>query len=234
MKAFLLAAGLGSRLRPITDTIPKCLVPIQGKPLMQWWLELFAEHSITDVLINTHYLAEPVRTFIEEWNSAGNAPHVTEFHEETLLGSGGTVAANREFVGDDENFMICYADIITNVNLTSFQQFHEKHDGILSMALFYTNLPKQCGIAAVDDNLRIIEFEEKPVEPKSNLANAGLYIAHKEIFEHLPQNGRLLDFGKDVLPRLVGNMYGWQTEGYILDIGTMENYNKANREWNTI
>lgn len=231
MKAFLLAAGFGTRLRPLTDTIPKCLIPIQGKPLMKWWLELFAEHGVTEVLVNTHYLAQPVRDFIVEWNARSGLPQVMEYFEETLLGSGGTVAANRSFVGDDENFLICYADNLTNVNLTAFQKFHQTHDGILSMALFYTNLPQQCGIATLDEQRRIVEFEEKPAQPQSNLANAGLYIARRGIFDYLPENGRQLDFGKDVLPALVRKMYGWQTEGYLLDIGTLENYEKANKEW---
>lgn len=231
MKAFLLAAGYGTRLRPLTDTIPKCLIPIQGKPLMGWWMDLFAEHGVTEVLINTHYLAQPVRSFIEKWNREMKTPKLTECYEETLLGSGGTVAANRGFVGKDEEFMICYADNLTDINLTAFREFHHMHSGVLSMALFYTNLPEQCGIAALDEKGRIVEFEEKPLKPKSNLANAGLYIARKEIFHYLPEKNRQLDFGKDVLPLLVGKMYGWQAEGYLLDVGTMENYEKANREW---
>lgn len=231
MKTFLLAAGLGTRLRPLTETTPKCLIPIKGKPLMEWWLELFAQHGVTEVLVNTHYLAETVHSFIAKWNTAGKLPHVTEFYEETLLGSGGTVAANRDFIGNDEDFMICYADNLTDVDLTAFQRFHQTHDGVLSMALFHTNRPKECGIAAMDESSRIIEFAEKPAKPKSNLANAGLYIARREIFDHLPATNGLLDFGKDVLPTLIGKMYGWQTEGYLLDIGTIENYKRANEEW---
>lgn len=231
MKAFLLAAGFGTRLRPLTETTPKCLIPIKGKPLMVWWLELFELHGVTEVLVNTHYLAEMVRDFIAKWNAVGKLPHVTEFYEKTLLGSGGTVAANRDFVGNDDNFMICYADNLTDVDLTAFQKFHQTHDGILSMALFRTNRPKECGIASIDGNNRIIEFVEKPAQPKSNLANAGLYIARREIFDHLSANNGLLDFGKDVLPTLLGRMYGWQTEGYLLDIGTIENYKRANEEW---
>lgn len=231
MKAFLLAAGFGTRLRPLTDTTPKCLIPVWGKPVMEWWLRLFAEHGVTEVLVNTHYLADQVRDFLHEWNTRCGNPMVTEYYEETLLGSGGTVAANRGFIGDDDNFLICYADDLTDVDLTAFQKFHQTHNGILSMALFHTNRPRECGIATVDEAGRIIAFEEKPAQPVSNLANAGLYIARKSLFEYLPKDKELLDFGKDVLPRLVGNMYGWQTEGYLLDIGTMENYEKANREW---
>ena len=231
MKAFLLAAGFGTRLRPLTDTTPKCLIPVCGKPVMEWWLRLFAEHGVTEVLVNTHYLAGQVRDFLRDWNTRCGNPIVTEYYEETLLGSGGTVAANRGFIGDDDDFMICYADDLTDVDLTAFQKFHRTHDGILSMALFHTNRPRECGIATVDEAGRIIEFEEKPAQPKSNLANAGLYIARKGLFDYLAKDKELLDFGRDVLPCLVGNMYGWQTEGYLLDIGTMENYEKANREW---
>lgn len=231
MKAILLAAGFGTRLRPLTETIPKCLVPIHGKPLMEWWLQLFAEHGVTEVLVNTHYLADQVRTYLHDWNTQHNTPIVTEYYEQNLLGSGGTVAANRNFIGDDSDFLICYSDNLTDVNLTAFQEFHKTHGGILSMALFHTNRPKECGIAAIDDHGRIIEFEEKPVSPKSNLANAGLYIARQSLFNYLPQPEELVDFGKDILPKLIGKMYGWQTEGYLLDIGTIENYEKANREW---
>ena len=231
MKAFLLAAGLGTRLRPLTETTPKCLIPIKDKPLMEWWLELFAKHGVTEVLVNTHYLADSVQRFIRKWNVSNSAPLVKEFYEETLLGSGGTVAANRDFVGDDKDFLICYADNLTDVDLESFWKFHQTHDGILSMALFHASRPRECGIAALDENSRIVEFEEKPAQPKSNLANAGLYIARRQIFDYLPQTNGLLDFGKDVLPQLIGKMYGWQTEGYLLDIGTIENYEKANKEW---
>lgn len=231
MKAFLLAAGLGTRLRPLTETTPKCLIPIQGKPLMGWWLELFAKHGVTEVLVNTHYLADSVRSFIRGWNSSSGIPVVKEFYEETLLGSGGTVAANRDFVGDDKEFLICYADILTDADLTAFWKFHQTHDGILSMALFHASRPRECGIAALDENGRIVEFEEKPAQPKSNLANAGMYIAGRGLFEYLPQGSGPLDFGKDVLPYLLGKMYGWKTEGYLLDTGTMENYKKANEEW---
>ena len=229
MKAFLLAAGFGTRLMPLTKTIPKCLVPICGKPLLQWWIELFEKHGITDVLINTHYLREPVAEFIKQNNRKGGVI-LHEAYEPTLLGSGGTIRDNIDFVENDGSFMVCYADNLTNTDLSEFQAFHAAHDGTLSMALFHTNLPKQCGIAALDDANRIIEFTEKPEHPKSNLANAGIYIANKDVFEDL-ENKTPLDFGKDVLPLLVGHMYGWEDKDYLIDIGTMENYQKAQEEW---
>lgn len=231
MKAFLLAAGFGTRLRPITDTTPKCMVPIKGHPLLGWWLKLLREHGVTEVLINTHYLPEPVREYITAYNKKKTGLTVYETYEPQLLGSGGTIRANREFVEGEDSFLICYADNLTDANLTAFQDFHRKHDAILSMTLFRTNVPEQCGIAELDGDDRIVAFVEKPERPKSNLANAGIYIADRRIFDYLSSEKDLLDLGKDVLPPLVGRMYGWNTDGYLIDIGTMENYKRANGEW---
>ncbi len=230
MKAFLLAAGYGTRLRPITNTIPKCMVPIQDRPLLGWWFELLHSHGVSDVMVNTHYLPEPVREYINQQNQAGDGLTAYEYYESELLGSGGTIRSNRDFVADEESFLVCYADNLTNADLTAFQRFHDTHDGVLSMALFHTNQPEQCGITALDQNNRITDFEEKPTHPKSNLANAGIYLVRQAVFDLLPEKQEL-DFGKDVLPRLVGRMYGWRTEGYLIDIGTMENYKRANKEW---
>lgn len=231
MKAFLLAAGYGTRLRPITNSIPKCLVPIHGQPLLGWWFQLLQKHSVTEVLVNTHHLPDPVRAYIKKFNQHKTGLVVYETYEPELLGSGGTIRANKNFVNGEDSFLICYADNLTDVDLTAFQTFHHVHGGLLSMALFHTNLPKQCGIAELDEAGRIIAFEEKPECPKSNLANAGMYIADCRIFNYLNSDKPLLDFGKDVLPNLVGDMYGWHTDGYLIDIGTMENYRRANEEW---
>lgn len=230
MKAYLLAAGLGTRLRPLTNIIPKCLIDIAGKPLMQWWLELFERYSVSEVLVNTHYLAEQVHAFIESYNTGNEILQIREFYEAELLGSGGTVAATKSFIADDEDFLICYADNLTDINLGEMIDFHHSHSGILTMALFHTANPQQCGIAAIDQTKKIIEFEEKPWQPKSNLANAGIYIARRELFQYL-SNASFIDFGKDVLPKLIGKMYGYEMHNYLIDIGTEKNLEKARSEW---
>jgi len=229
MKAFLLSAGLGTRLRPLTDTVPKCLVPIKGKPLLTYWIELFERHSITDVLINTHYLHAQVHDYIKQHNISRKNPHIREFYEPELLGSGGTVSANRDFVVDEEFFFICYADNLTNIDLTAMLNFHIKHNSPFTMALFRAANPSQCGIVDLDKDNRIIKFEEKPQNPKSNLANAGLYIAGNNLFEKFPHRS-FIDFGKDIIPLLAGNMYGWETSDYLIDIGTPNNYKKAQED----
>jgi mannose-1-phosphate guanylyltransferase len=230
MKAFLLAAGKGSRLQPITEHMPKCLVPINGKPILQIWLELCARYEIEEVLINLYHFPDLVRNFIHSstWNLKINL-----VHEEKLLGSGGTVLANKEFVKNEERFFIFYADNLTNVNLMQMTNFDNMHRSPLTMGLFRTDSPETCGIAEVNENSLIIGFEEKPKKPKSNLANAGIYLAKKEIWDYFPHQ-EFIDFGFDILPRLVGKMYGYEMRDYLMDIGTIENYNKAQETWKEI
>lgn len=232
MKAFLLAAGFGTRLRPLTNTVPKCLVPISGTPLLEIWLDLLLHHGVNEVLINTHYLHQQVHSFVNIYNKKYKGLIVREYHEQVLLGSGGTVKANSSFVTDCEDFFICYADNLTNIDLSSMLEYHHSHkNSILTMALFRTNKPSQCGIVSIDKDGLITNFIEKPNNPSCNLANAGVYIARKSIFKYFSESD-FIDFGKDVLPKIVGKMYGWETHDYLLDVGTIENYKKANEEWN--
>ena len=231
MKAFLMAAGLGTRLRPITNTIPKCMVPIKGKPLLSWWMDLFERHNISDVLINTHYLPEPVRNFICFYNRQGHKVKIHESYEPVLLGSAGTLRANKKFVENEGSFLICYADNLTNANLSQVVLRHEQVKPVLTMGLFHTNNPAGCGIATVNEKHMITEFIEKPKHPVSNLANAGIYVAGQEIFDYSPSTKDEVDMGKDVLPLLTGKMAGFEIKDYLLDIGTMGNYQKAQEEW---
>lgn len=197
MKAFLLSAGYGTRLKPLTNNIPKCLVPICGKPLLAWWMDLFEKHGINEVLINTHYLADEVRKFIEYYNAQKTGVTLIESYEKDLLGSGGTVAINKSFIKNEEKFLICYADNLTNIDLSELIKFHTKKQGMLTMGLFYTNNPKECGIAAIDSYDLIYEFIEKPKRPRSHLANAGIYVTNLDIFKYLPQK-KFIDFGKNL------------------------------------
>ena len=223
MKAFLLSAGLGTRLRPLTYTIPKCLVPIGGKPLLEYWLILFQKYGIDEVLINLHYLPEKVRDFL----ATSRYPiKIRTAYEPQLLGSAGTVYKNWSWVKDEEFFLIIYADNLSTVNLENIILFHRKFNPVLTMGLFRTNRPEQCGIATLDKNHTIIEFQEKPKNPETNLANAGIYVAGAELYDYLPAK-LPADFGFDVFPNLIGKMKGFVVEEYILDIGDMQNYQKA-------
>ncbi len=225
MKAFLLAAGLGTRLRPITSEVPKCLALIKGKPLIEYWLELFAEYNINEVLVNTHYLHEQVEHFADNHNKADKKVHITCSYEAELLGTGGSVKANAAFIDTGEPFLICYADNFTNANLKAIIDAHCEGGKLLTMGLFNADDPSECGIAELDPENTVIAFEEKPQHPKSSLANAGIYVSTKEIFKYIPDG--FSDFGKDIFPKLCGRMQGFEIKEHLLDIGTLERYRQA-------
>lgn len=223
MKAFLLAAGKGTRLRPITDGMPKCLIPINGKPLLYYWFTLCRRYGISEVLINLHHLADMVKDYVTK---SEFSLKITLSYEETLLGSAGTIKANRDFIRDEKDFFILYADNFTNVNLKNILEFHRNHNGVLTMGLFTTDTPHAGGIAEVDEVGLITSFVEKPEFPRSNLANAGIFVATPLILQYLPSKD-FIDLGYDVLPQLVGKMHGYPINEYLLDIGTLKNYERA-------
>jgi len=234
MKAFLLAAGKGTRLSPLTDSTPKCLMAIDEKPLLEIWIDLFEQNGVTEVLINTHHLSEAVERFVESLHTPVNIKTV---YEKTLLGSGGTVLVNRNFVKNEENFIIAYADTLTNINLLDMVEHHRrfrKKGGIMTMGLFHAPDPSACGIAELDSEQKIVTFMEKPENPSGNLANGGIYVTSNEIFSFFPEsvpNGSILDFGFHILPKLAGRMYGYQILDYLKDIGTIDLLEAARKEW---
>ena len=224
MKAFLLAAGLGTRLQPLTDTVPKCLVPINGRPLLSYWMTLLRRHGVNEVLINTHHLPVAVQAFA----ATVTTPTLTLFHETTLLGSAGTIRANRDWVTGGEPFLVAYADDLTNADLTRLLAVHARRRPILTMGLFHAAEPTRCGIAELDggeDDAAIVSFEEKPAQPKSDLANAGIYVTDSRLIERIPDG--TADFGRDVLPHLVGEMRGHLLRGQLIDVGTWPSYQRA-------
>jgi len=227
MKAFPLAAGQGTRLRPLTYTLPKCLLPVGGEPLLSIWFRLLREHGITDVLVNTHYLADAV----ERWIAACRTREGLEIrtsYEPVLLGSAGTVRCHRAWVESETRFLICYADNLTDMNLSALMDAH-RPESVLTMALFRSDNPKGCGIVQTDASGVVVDFVEKPLYPKSEWANAGIYVASSSLFDYIADSD--VDLGRDVLPRLVGTMRGVRLGGYLRDIGTVESYGLAQLEW---
>jgi mannose-1-phosphate guanylyltransferase len=228
LKAFLLAAGLGTRLRPITDTLPKCLVPIAGRPLLAHWMDLLERHEVSEVLINLHFLPEPVLRFVESYNGA---VAIRTVMEPELLGSAGTLHANRAFVDGEEAFYILYADNLTTVDLAALARFNAEHPAPLTVGLFHAENPAACGIASLDKDGRIVEFIEKPEHPNGDLASAGIFVARPEIFSWIAPDRVPYDFGGHVMPHLVGRMNGVLVDGYLRDIGTLESLARAEREF---
>jgi len=226
MKAIILAAGLGTRLRPITLTTPKCLVPINGVPLLEIWLRECERAGVDAVLVNTHHLAERVEEFV----AARRGVPVTLAYEPTLLGSAGTIAANWSFVEGEESFVVVYADNLTTFPLADLIAFHGTHDRIASMALFRSPNPSACGVVEMDAAGLVVGFWEKPANPRSDLVNAGLYVFRAPVRRYLPAEVPA-DVGRSLMPALVGQANGLPIRGYFVDIGTLENYERAQADY---
>jgi mannose-1-phosphate guanylyltransferase len=200
MKAFLLAGGFGTRLKPLTDDIPKCLIPINGIPLLSYWFKLFEENNVTEVLINLHHLQKKVIEFCSEYNGKVKIKLV---YESELLGSAGTILANKDFIENEDSFLILYADNLTNVNLIELIEFNNIYEFPLTVGLFHSKNPSNCGIVG-----------------RKNLFN----------FFDSKQTKFPYDFANDVMSKMIGQMDGKILDCYIRDIGTHENLKIANEE----
>jgi mannose-1-phosphate guanylyltransferase len=227
MKAFLLAAGVGSRLRPITDTIPKCMVAINGQPLLDIWLDAFDRAGVDEVTVNLHHLPDVVRRHIA---ARTGPPAVRLVFEPELLGSAGTLMANREWVDADEPFLACNADNLTDFDLRSLIQAHREHDAIATLTVFHSERPWAGGVVELDAAGRVTGFAEKPAHPVSDLTNAGMYAFHPKVLDEIGSVPPK-DIGFDLLPRLVGRARAVLVEGYFRDIGTADAYRRAREEW---
>ncbi len=217
-KALLLAGGLGTRLRPLTETVPKCLIEIAGRPLLDYWFEALRNAGVQQILINTHHLPGPVDQFLSHKNR-DNFKAVASF-EPTLLGSAGTIAAHPRWADDADDVVIIYADNLSDVSLSELLRAHRSHGQAMTMLLFRAPNPTACGIAILDANGLITDFQEKPVAPKSDLANAGVYAITAAAWREIAAM-KAFDIGFDVLPMFVGRMQGHLHTGYHRDIGTL-------------
>ena len=227
MKAFLLAAGRGTRLRPLTDTTPKCLLPIRGIPMLQIWLEICRRFQISEVLINIHSHAKAVHNFLDRHPMRDK---VCVVEEKELLGSAGTLSRNREWLANDELFWVFYADVLNNVDFTAMVDAHRMRRPAATIGVYRVPNPTECGILSLADDGTVTDFVEKPVRPRGNLAFSGLLLGTPMLLDAIPSQ-RPSDLGFDVLPRLVGKMIGYPISEYLLDIGTKETYAMAQKTW---
>ena len=196
--------------------------------LLDYWFDRLDEAGVRDVLINTHHHRDAMRAYVDRVNTAGRH-RVVEAHEPDLLGSAGTIHANRHFVTDGEDCLIVYADNLSDVDLGQMIAVHRGHDDPVTMMLFHAPCPEQCGIAELDEKGRIVSFVEKPDEPRSDLANAGVYAVRAEAYREMAEMNAF-DLAFDVLPSFVGRMRGWVWSGYHRDTGTMDALRRARRE----
>jgi mannose-1-phosphate guanylyltransferase len=230
MKAVLLAAGIGSRLRPLTNSIPKCLVPIHGKALLDYWLDMIlGTKKIDEVIINLHYLQEIVVKHIsKKWP---NEERINLCSELELQGTAGTLKALYEHL-INEQLMVVHADNLSDFNVDAFIQAHQRRPlgCLMTMMLFKTDRPSFCGIVELSHDGRVLNMHEKVDNPPSDLANGAVYIFEPEILDWIVQHG-VTDISEQVIPAFLGKINSWLNNVYHRDIGTPESYNLAQQEF---
>jgi len=230
MRALLLAAGIGSRLRPLTDTTPKCLVPIHGRPLLDYWLDLVFEAGIERALVNTHWLSEQVEAHIaaSPWR-----PRIDLVHEDELRGTGGTILANRAWF-QDSAFMVAHADNLTDFDMLGLIDAHSKRPAghVMTMLGFRTDDPSSCGILELDQRGTVLAFHEKVANPPGNLANGAVYIFEPDVITDIARLGKeVVDLSTEIIPNYLGRILCVETHGYHRDIGNPASLLRAHVEF---
>jgi mannose-1-phosphate guanylyltransferase len=225
----LLAAGLGTRLRPLTYEVPKPLVPVVGTPVMEHIVRLLAQHGFDDVVCNLHYFPDQIQKRFGDGSRWGL--RLSYSYEEELLGTAGGVRNVRDHFGD-ETFLIISGDALTDIDLTSLWKAHDEQGGIATLSLKRVDDPSQIGVVILGEDGRIQGFQEKPdpAEALSNLGNCGIYVMEPEIFDYFPDTP-FVDWALDVFPTLLDQdvpFYGYEIHEYWNDIGNIREFRQGN------
>lgn len=226
----ILAGGKGTRLKPITDEIPKPLLPIQGKPVVEYTIDLFKKYGITTVLLSIGHLGEKIKDYFGDGKQFG--VKIIYIEEETPQGTAGPLRLAKKYL--TETFVMCNADELKNIDLEEMFMFHKENNAAATIALTTVSEPSVYGVARLQGN-RIQEFIEKPKkeEAPSNLINSGLYILEPAVVDYVPEGNETVSIEKDVFPKLAkeGKLYGYHFSGQWFDTGNFERYEKAMKEW---
>ena len=230
MKAFIMAAGYGTRLEPLTIAVPKPMVPIVNLPTMRHNLELLKKHGFVDICANIHYHPEQIENYFSDGESCGVS--LAYSYEEQLLGTaGGVRKMATELASTNETFLVLSSDALTDIDLGKLVAFHKSKKALVTMALAEVADVSQFGIVVVNDEGRISGFQEKPAPEaaKSSKANSGIYVFEPEILKLIPEGP--YDFGRQLFPRLVAEkaaVFGYPMTEYWSDVGSLDKYIQAN------
>ncbi|MCU0495547.1 MAG: nucleotidyltransferase family protein [Chloroflexaceae bacterium] len=229
MKALILAAGVGTRLRPLTDTCPKPMLPVAGEPLLAHTLRWLRRYGVREAALNLHYLPEVVESGLgtgERFDMALRYARETELR--------GTAGAVHNFPGFfSETFAVIYGDLLLDLDLDDLLTFHRQRGAMMTLALKQTSTPQSQGMIELDNTGRVQRFVEKPARwDGGSTANAGVYICEPALLEWIPPG--VSDFGHDIIPALLhanAPVFGRALRGYLLDIGTPAAYAQAQHDW---
>ncbi len=227
MKAIIMAGGEGSRLRPLTCDLPKPMVPVMNKPIMEHIIHLLKFHGITEIGVTLMYLPQKIKDYFGNGSSFG--VHLHYFTEDTPLGTAGSVKNAGKFL--DDTFIVISGDSLTNMNLSEAVAFHREKEAKATILLARVDVPLEYGVVITDRNNAITGFLEKPSwgEVFSDTVNTGTYILEPDVLKHFSSNVKF-DFSQDLFPMLLEKrerMYGYVTEDYWCDIGDLKAYLKA-------
>lgn len=228
MKAMLLAAGCGERLRPLTYRTPKCMLTFAGKPLLEHWIDKLSASGIRDLVINVSHLAEKVTGYFGSGDRWG--VRIEYSREPALLGTAGAVRQMRPVLGD-ARFLVIYADNQSDCGLREILDFHAPRRAVATMAVCRIEDPRSCGIVGLAEDGRITRFLEKPTPEQtfSHYINAGIYVLEPDIFEHIPADGTP-DFSREVFPRMLRTdapLYAFCYGGYVLKFDTFADWHQS-------
>lgn len=233
MQALVLAGGEGTRLRPLTSTIPKPVVPLAGKPFIVYMLEWLRGHGVTEVILACGFMADDVRAVLGD--SAGLGLRLLYVEEPRPLGTGGALKFAQDLL--QERFLMLNGDVLTDIDLAAVLRQHEATGALATLALVQVADPSAYGLVALHDDHSVRAFVEKPGKRAGgagngaggpNLINAGIYVIERGVLEYISPAGNVSSIERDVFPRLVGKgLFGHAASGYWLDIGTPERYLKA-------
>jgi NDP-sugar pyrophosphorylase family protein len=235
MNAMILAAGKGTRLSPLTETLAKPMVPIRGKPVLEHTLRWLRDHGVRQVAVNLHHRPESVRGHFGD--GSGFGVEICYSEEPELLGTAGGVKKIESFFEDP--FLVVYGDVLTDFDLGGLVAFHRSAGTATHATLAVDRRADvtQVGVVELDADNRIRRFVEKPRpgESRSPWVNSGVMVLDRALLARIPA-GRFSDFGREVLPQWLADgvpLYGWPlpAETFLVDVGTPESYARADREW---
>jgi mannose-1-phosphate guanylyltransferase len=226
LQALILAGGEGTRLRPLTSTIAKPVVPLVGRPFLAYMLEWLAEHSVDEAILSCGFLAGSVRAVLGDGSDYG--VRLSYIEEPRPLGTGGAVKFAQSRL--DERFLVLNGDVLTDVDLTAQLRAHERTGARLTIALHGVEDTSAYGTVRCDHDGAVVEFVEKPSPEQAapGLINAGVYVVERGVLDTIGPAGTTISIEHEVFPRLIGaGLYGHAASGYWLDIGTPERYLQA-------
>ena len=234
MRAFVMAAGVGTRLRPLTYAVPKPMVPVANKPVFEYTIELLNAHGIKDIIVNLHFKPETIKNYFGDGTQWG--VNITYSHEKKLMGTAGGTKKMEKFL-KEETFLVMSGDGLTDINLTELMKFHKEKGGAVTIVLKEISARLEYGIAAVSKNSQITHFLEKPnwgevFHGMSGGINTGIYMFEPEILKYIPPD-KEFDYAKNLFPLLLAKkkkIFGYYTTDYWCDIGNLFQYRMSHKD----